>query len=138
MTPEDWTGLTDAQRAERAIAHYFRCREAKWLSVGGGDEADMQVEELDEMFASYRASLEAAPVLDAEAGEDGWIPWEGGECPVPPETLVDVEFRNGVRRERSSAWVWSSNLGPSDNDLWKHEGNPDCHIIAYRLHKEPR
>jgi len=27
---------------------------------------------------------------------DGWIPWEGGECPVTVMTLVDVKYRDGV------------------------------------------
>ena len=25
-----------------------------------------------------------------------WIKWHGGECPVPPDTLVKVKFRNGT------------------------------------------
>jgi len=25
---------------------------------------------------------------------DGWIPWNGGRCPVPGDTLVEVELRD--------------------------------------------
>jgi len=31
------------------------------------------------------------------ADEGGWIKWEGGECPVPYGTRIDVEYRSGAR-----------------------------------------
>ncbi len=27
--------------------------------------------------------------------EDGWIPWKGGECPLPSNSPVEVRYRNG-------------------------------------------
>lgn len=44
-------------------------------------------------------------VLDVE----GWIEWNGGECPVPEETLVAVRFFNGKEPEeprRAHQWAW--------------------------------
>lgn len=56
---------------------------------------------------------------------DGWIEWDGGECPVGVDVAVCVKFRNGV----------CNTTGTSASDLyWKHD---KCisDIIAYRLHK---
>lgn len=65
------------------------------------------------------------PALDA----DGWIEWKGGECPVPPETLVicrllgDHEWKGGCPVKAGSM-------------CWDLKGILD--IIAYRLHKPER
>lgn len=43
---------------------------------------------------------------------DGWIEWNGGECPVPEETLVAVRFFNGKEPEeprRAHLWAWGQN-----------------------------
>jgi hypothetical protein len=41
--------------------------------------------------------------------DDGWIDWNGGECPVPSDTTVEVQFRNLSVSEATSAdaWAWS-------------------------------
>ena len=41
---------------------------------------------------------------------DGWIAHTGDECPVPPETVVDVRFRAGGTAPRfyASSWEWAS------------------------------
>jgi hypothetical protein len=52
-----------------------------------------------------------------------WIDWNGGECPVPEGTLVDVRFVNGVVSKRSGAEGWG----------WRHEEG-DYNIAAYRVH----
>lgn len=54
---------------------------------------------------------------------DGWIEWKGGGCPVPPETVVEVRYRNDLIE-----------VGPSRIFGWKHpfpDRNYD--IIAYRI-----
>ncbi len=55
--------------------------------------------------------------------EGEWIEWNGGECPVPPNQLVDIRF--GGRwadrlRQDPLNWVWEHNAAPLD-------------IIAYRV-----
>lgn len=45
--------------------------------------------------------------------DDGWIKWEGGECQVPPATLVYVKLRNGIVSmvpvgDRLVDWAWSN------------------------------
>lgn len=36
-----------------------------------------------------------------------WIDWHGGECPVPPDTLVEVKFRDGSCETGHSANCYS-------------------------------
>ena len=37
------------------------------------------------------------------------IKWHGGDCPVPPETMVEVKFRCGVlgREKRAGSYHWN-------------------------------
>lgn len=70
----------------------------------------------------YLAALEIAlPVLEQqEKGNDGWIEWGGGECPVPQECSVEVRFRERAQNGGRSLWDWSHCGGSKD-------------IIAYRV-----
>lgn len=60
----------------------------------------------------------------ALAASEGWIEWDGGECPVEGEVIVEVKFNGHSEPYKNSAasldWhhVWTSS-----------------NIIAYRLHK---
>ena len=43
------------------------------------------------------------------------IDWNGGECPVPPETKVEVELRGGaVREARAGDYYWDHDVGDGD------------------------
>lgn len=55
---------------------------------------------------------------------DEWIPWAGGECPVPEDTVVDAKLRNGAVR-RGSACVW----------YWLYDGPEESQVTAYRVVK---
>lgn len=57
---------------------------------------------------------------------DGWIEWKGGECPVHPDTVVDIEFRDGDQAALARASWWD----------WPHEGN-DSDITRYRIVRPP-
>lgn len=59
--------------------------------------------------------------------DDGWITWNGGECPVPYAENVRVRCSNGDIRD-----LWSS-LDLRDQ-RWAHNGG-DEDIIAYRVTK---
>jgi hypothetical protein len=53
--------------------------------------------------------------------EANWIEWKGGECPVPPEELVEVKFElGGKHKAQGQSFRWSNNDREDD-------------IIAYRL-----
>ena len=45
-----------------------------------------------------------------------WIEWHGGECPVPPETIVEVKFRNGTIEpiHAASEYSWIHIAGGGD------------------------
>jgi hypothetical protein len=60
----------------------------------------------------------------AEANNE-WIDWAGGDCPVPPDTLVEVELMNGHKSKsfRAGEWDWSL-----------HDGK--YNIIRYRVVSE--
>ena len=49
------------------------------------------------------------------------IKWDGGECPVPPDTLVEVKFRRGD----------STSEHPASDYCWRHYGE-DHDTVEYR------
>lgn len=49
-----------------------------------------------------------------------WIEWHGGECPVPPETKVEVELRGGAVMEACAGDYY-----------WDHYDD-DGDIVSYR------
>lgn len=62
-----------------------------------------------------------------------WIEWGGGECPVEPETRVDVRFRGSiagidmVRNEAANYWLWGHGTARGA------AAHPGDDIIAYRV-----
>lgn len=57
----------------------------------------------------------ALPILEQqERGDGDWIEWGGGECPVPPGTIVDVRYRSGQVEKSACAWGWGSCPGTSE------------------------
>ncbi len=69
--------------------------------------------------------LASNPAATAPAQDDGWLPWNGGECPVGGDTLVDVGFKDGDTNLRQSGGDWE----------WYHDGRDDD-IIKYRIVSE--
>lgn len=75
---------------------------------------------------------------------DGWIEWNGGECPVEKGTMIDVRYRFGKENIGVTALIFRGNdgfkSGLMHNGLsrvathWMQDGS-DMDIIAYRLHK---
>ncbi len=57
-----------------------------------------------------------------------WIEWDGGECPVPPETMVEVRFPVGA--------LHSSETHPAKEFRWNLKGGFGD-IIAYRVVSPP-
>lgn len=61
-------------------------------------------------------------VAETSPDSDGWIEWNGGECPVDGDSVIDVKLSDGDEFFGVDAdWDW-------------HQGS-GCDIIAYRLHK---
>lgn len=40
--------------------------------------------------------------------EQNWIDWPGGECPVPPTTIIDIRLLNGdeILGQAAGVWIW--------------------------------
>ena len=74
------------------------------------------------------AKAEAA-LAEPQADADGWIPWSGGECPIPEGMAFDLRFRDGV------TLLAASSISPASEWGWNHERSP-YGIIAYRIIKE--
>jgi hypothetical protein len=68
----------------------------------------------------------AGSVLSQSGGDDDWIEWSGGECPVSSNTVVTIKRRGGELIERvdgAGAFNWGRYDRPQVTD-----------IIAYRVH----
>ena len=61
-----------------------------------------------------------------------WIIWNGGDCPVSPDTIVQAQFR---RRTRNESEDYSPNMA-AGKQTWGWCGS-DHDIIAYRIITEP-
>lgn len=75
---------------------------------------------LDSRERYYRSGKSSEKV-----GDDGWIKWKGGECPIPDGVLFKFRFRDGEEYkayDNASKWCW------------EHRGI-DGDIIAYRVLK---
>ncbi len=68
---------------------------------------------------AYRIALRV--LEQQEKGDDGWIEWKGGECPVDIGVLVEFEMRDGDKNTALSTIL-----------DWSHELRSDD-IIAYRV-----
>ena len=97
---------------------------AECVERGRHDEAILHLRSLTRGRSEAIAKAEAT-----QSADDGWIPWEGGACPVEVGTRVDVRYRDG----------WEGG-GLASKWRWHHEtrGNPILEggdIIAYRVVK---
>ena len=72
-------------------------------------------------------------VAETSPDADGWIEWNGGECPVELGSLIDVKYRDGHiqlqcrAKDRRVSELYATNY-------WGSSGG-SADIIAYRLHK---
>lgn len=54
---------------------------------------------------------------------DGWIPWNGGMCPVDEDQAVDVVFKDGYKAKTKAQFI-----------LWDVFGSDDA-VVKYRIVK---
>lgn len=59
----------------------------------------------------------------------GWTPWAGGDCPVTPETFVEVQYRGSADIRKGLRIDWEA---PAGRLAWHHDGADDD-IVAYRV-----
>lgn len=112
------------------VVAYYVADETRVSSVPAGKTQSYCIERAEtvqRINARVKAEIErdfghrrASPAADA----DGWIKWEGGECPVGSDARVDIRLRSGITR-----------VLPACAPSWENYGN-GWDIIAYRLSKE--
>ena len=61
---------------------------------------------------------------EVEADADGWIPWNGGECPLPPDGECVVKDRHTLTRGCGGDFSWRHEESNAHGSEWN--------IIAYR------
>lgn len=99
-----------------------------WLANNGTGHADAKIKKYDVVADDWDTAIITREQYEAAlaAKNDGWIEWDGGECPVNGDTVVEVKYRNpfpGHINNRQGCYF-----------SWSHEGD-DGDIIAYRLHQ---
>ena len=97
-----------------------------WLANNGTGHADVRIKRYDTVADDWDTAIITREQYEAAlaAKNDGWIEWDGGECPVDGREMVDVIFGRGGKMSPNIADCWR----------WSHEGT-DSDIIAYRLHQ---
>ena len=97
---------------------------AECVERGRHDEAILHLRSLTRGRSEAIAKAEAT-----QSADDGWIPWEGGDCPVEVGTRVDVRYRDGWEGDGlASKWRWHHATQESSDVK-------GLDIIAYRVVK---
>ena len=88
-----------------------------------------------ELKKARAAIAKAEAILAApQPADDGWIPWNGGDCPVEVGTRVDAKFRDGEKAYNVPAGDYAEDPGSRSAADWSHM-EIDYDIIAYRVAK---
>lgn len=70
-------------------------------------------------------------MLTDDMRREGWLPWDGGDCPVEPLSKPGIIIRGFAR------WhLCQMPSGPEGAEAqsydWRHTSTPACDIIAYK------
>lgn len=86
-------------------------------------KAQHYLDKLASVIEAHESDKAASGVAN---GSDGWIKWDGGkECPVHPDTVVEVALRLDAKKLTSHAWKLN----------WEHHWWEDD-VMAYRVVQE--
>jgi len=72
--------------------------------------------------------IDPTGVTAISADHGGWLPWSGGDCPVPPDRLVQIRlgieesFDEDQPARRADTWRWDHG-----------ERCPNANVTHYRL-----
>ena len=116
--------VSDAERLYREIVGaYHYSGQSISRELDKDDLAAIAILEKALADAKDNATVRFETVSGAMAYlNDGWIEWRGGDCPVAPDTRVEVKFRDGIMDDEENADFWT----------WPHYGH-GRNIIAYRV-----
>jgi len=123
----------DHGRISFSINKPVRHDSKSWMAKGGFNfkiEVCKPLKNWHQCVLNREEYYQAYPKADA----DGWIEWNGGECPVEKGLMVDIRVRNG-REERNLAanTLTKGRIPDASCAFWKNDGMAGD-IIAYRLH----
>lgn len=121
----------DAALAE-VVCENFKELSEKALTRMIANRAEEATRAFDELAALEKQLKEACQAIDQESlapakeqpatADDGWIKWNGGECPVTSGTIATVKFRAGAISVGFEAGGFN----------WLHRGSA-ADIIAYKV-----
>lgn len=77
--------------------------------------------------------LDVPPILSAQSDADGGIEWNGGECPVSGDTIVQVTLRSGIIRVTKAAHLIWQHGGPFE-EFEDRQGD----IVRYRVVRDDK
>lgn len=88
----------------------------RWLEMNGQLKSD-------DVLSARAQYADEIPPHTINAADQGWIEWNGGECPVCDGCIVETRDRDGTPSEaRAGEWDWSHGNLPDD-------------IVRYRIVK---
>ena len=119
------SGIVEVAARNPNVLEYMRHWEGRAETAEAALAAsDARIAELEAEVERLLAQLQQS---SPQPAADGWIAWEGGECPVDADTQVEVRFRYDKRhrKPRFASDVWWHHSSFDD------EGHGD--IIAYRV-----
>lgn len=98
-----------------------------WWGEDGRNLATLIGNESFDLVAEYIEPIPHQP--DNTPDADGWIKWNGGECPVlPPDARIDIKLRGPLT---SCHVFWAEPL----RFRWSWHGD-ELDIVAYRISKD--
>jgi hypothetical protein len=81
-------------------------------SKGGADDLRKVIHYAElALEAQYgQPAADAPETITVHACDDAWIEWNGGECPVGPDVMVEAVSRGGYQFTRRAGDVWWNHL----------------------------
>jgi len=116
LTLDELHGRKEVSEAETFYLAVMR------LSLGSSDWG-VDRSQLGHLDKDAIALIEAKFAELRAPKEPEWIEWNGGECPVAPETRVEVKFHNEETNGLCFAHYWD----------WNDADGDGYEIIAYRV-----
>lgn len=112
---------------------YWGGDEWGWMMSPGQEDYAKQYYKAGKRHALGKLQWQSHPTPAERAQSGSWIPWSGGECPVPAGVKVEVRYRDGSQRtgfamKESGFNEYYWNHGDQGGTIAKHR----LDIIAYR------
>lgn len=109
-------------REEMGDLHFYLAHLHAITGISEEDAKAANMAKLAKRYPGYNYTDNRAKKR-ADKADDGWIEWNGGECPVESGALVKWKSRNGIcKKHRAEILRWNHDIS-----------DPSWDIIAYKL-----